>query len=417
MPESPHLSAEALLSPRLEQRIVPGLERVQAALAALGQPQRTFPSVLILGSNGKGSTAALLASLLTASGVRVGLYTSPHLVRLEERIQVGGKPIPVERLCTLVASLEVFPALSYFETLTVAAFLEFAAQRVDVAVIEAGLGGRWDAAAACEPMVSLLTNVGTDHQRWLGESRAEIASEKAAALRGRVAIVGEWDEEVEPAIRREATAPLTLVHEWARVEAAAGDGPGHHVEFTVGEVSGRAVLPLVGAHQRRNAALALAGAAALSQLGIAPPLSSPTLIAGISNVRWPGRWQWLSTPSGRLLLDGAHNREAMTALAASLDSQGLAGVVNLVFSCLDDKPLEAMARLLNPRVRRVIVVPLTSPRAMDLATMVAVFPGCSTAPSTAEALAMFANDPAPILLTGSLRLVGEALAWLETLHG
>jgi dihydrofolate synthase/folylpolyglutamate synthase len=416
VPESPHLSAEALLSPRLEQRILPGLERVQLALAALGQPQRAFPSVLVLGTNGKGSTAALLASLLSASGVRVGLYTSPHLVRLEERIQVAGRPIPAERLRTLIASLESFPALSYFETLTVAAFLEFAAQRVEVAVIEAGLGGRWDAAATCEPVVSLLTNVGTDHQRWLGESRAEIAAEKAAALRGRMAIVGEWDEEVETAIRREASAPLTRVEEWARVEAAAGDGQRDHVEFTVGKVCGRAVLPLAGAHQRRNAALALAGRAALSQLGIVPPLSPSALTSGISGVRWPGRWQWLHTPRGRLLLDGAHNREAMTALAASLDTQGLAGVVNLVFSCLDDKPLEAMARVLNPRVRRVVVVPLASPRATDLATLAAAFPGCATAPSIAEALAMFADDPAPILLTGSLRLVGEALAWAETLH-
>lgn len=416
MPESPHLSAEALLSPRLEQRILPGLQRVEAALDALGHPQRAFPSVLVLGTNGKGSTAALLASLLSASGVRVGLYTSPHLVRLEERIQVAGRPIPAERLRALIASLETFPALSYFETLTVAAFLEFAAQGVEVAVVEAGLGGRWDAATTCEPVVSLLTNVGTDHQRWLGDSRAEIAAEKAAALRGRVSIVGEWDEEVEPAIRREATAPLTLAQHWARVEASAGDGQYDHVEFTVAGVCGRAVLPLAGAHQRRNAALALAGRAALSQLGIAPPLSPSALSSGISSVRWPGRWQWLNTPRGRLLLDGAHNREAMTVLAASLDSQGLAGVVNLVFSCLDDKPLEAMARLLNPRVRRVVVVPLTSPRATDLATLAAAFPGCSTASSTAGALATLAADPAPILLTGSLRLVGEALAWAETLH-
>lgn len=416
MPTSLHLSAETLLSPRLEQRIVPGLERVEAALTALGQPQRSFRSVLVLGTNGKGSTAALLASLLSSAGVRVGLYTSPHLVHVEERIQVAGAAISAGRLRDTVASLNRFPTLSYFETLTVAAFLEFAAQQVEVAVVEAGLGGRWDAAATCEPVVSLLTNVGTDHQRWLGESRALIAAEKAAALRGRVAVIGEWDEEVEPAIRREAKAPLTLVHDWARVEACPEEGCEGLVEISMGAVRGRAVLPLVGAHQRRNAALALAGAAALAHLGVAPYPSFPTVAAGFSSVRWPGRWQWLQTPSCLLLLDGAHNREAMTALAATLDAQGLSGAVNLVFSCLDDKPLDDMARLLLPRVRRTVVVPLASPRATDLATLAAAFPGCSTAPSTAQALVMLADDPAPALLTGSLRLVGEALAWAEAFH-
>lgn len=417
MPESPHLTAEALLSPRLEQRIVPGLERVEAALAALGQPQRLFPSILVLGTNGKGSTAAMLASVLAAAGVRVGLYTSPHLVNVEERIVLAGTAIPAGRLREIVAALERFPTLSYFETLTVAAFLEFAAQRVELAVVEAGLGGRWDAATACEPVASLLTNIGTDHQRWLGASRIEIAAEKAAALRGRIAIVGEWDEEVEPAIREEATAPLTLSGEWARVDAPGGRSQGGSIEFAVGKVNGSATLPLLGAHQRRNAALALAGAAALAQLGVTPPLSRRNVSAGLEALRWPGRWHWVQSPTYRLLLDGAHNREAMAALTSTLDAEGLSGTVNLVYSCLDDKPLPDMARLLNPRVRRVVVAPLASPRAMDLATLAAAFPGCSTAPSTAQAIATLAGDPAPVLLTGSLRLVGEALAWVRHIDG
>ncbi len=423
MPQSPHLTAETLLAPRLEQRIVPGLERVEAALAALGQPQRAFPSALVLGTNGKGSTAALLASVLGASGMRVGLYTSPHLRRVEERIQVNGAAISPGRLRELVASLERFPSLSYFETLTVTAFVEFALQRVDVAVVEAGLGGRWDAAAACEPVVSLLTNVGTDHQRWLGASRAEIAAEKAAALRGKVAIVGELDEEVEPVIRREACAPVTHVEEWAQVSEAAsrrhrrreGVKPlsRRRVNVTIAGVTSGADLPLVGAHQRRNAALALAGAAALARFGIAPPLSPRIVRDGLARVSWPGRWHWLASSTGRLLLDGAHNREAMAALTSTLDAEGLSGSVNLLFSCLDDKPAEDMARLLTPRVRRVVVTSLASPRATKLATLAAVFPGCATARSTAQGLAQLAADPAPVLVTGSLRLVGEVLEAVE----
>ncbi len=425
MPEPPHLTVEALLAPRLEQRIVPGLERVEAALAALGQPQRAFPAALVLGTNGKGSTAALLASVLAAAGMRVGLYTSPHLRRVEERIQIGGAAISSDRLRQLVTSLERFPSLSYFETLTVAAFVEFARQRVDVAVVEAGLGGRWDAAATCEPVVSLLTNVGTDHQRWLGYSRPEIAAEKAAALRGRVAIVGELDDEVEPVIRREASAPVTSVSAWAQVDEATGERrrrgrdiqppSGRPVRVAVAGVTTSADLPLVGAHQRRNAALALAGAAALAGCGVAPPLSPHIIKEGLARVAWPGRWQWLATPTHRLLLDGAHNREAMVALTSTLDAEGLAGEVNLIFSCLDDKPLDDMARLLNPRVNRVIVTSLASPRATKLATLAAAFPGCATAPSPAHALALFADDPTPVLITGSLRLVGEVLQALE--HG
>lgn len=413
MSESPHLTAETLLAPRLEQRIVPGLERIQAALEALGQPQKAFTSVLVLGTNGKGSTAAFLASLLGAAGVRVGLYTSPHLVRVEERIRVGDQPIEPWRLREIVIQLQAFPALSYFEALTAAAFLEFAAQGVEVAVVEAGLGGRWDASRTCGPLVSLLTNVGTDHQRWLGATRAEIAAEKAAALTGAVAVVGEWDEEVELAIRREALAPITTLDRWAEVlPARAGCGlDPTAVEVMVGRVHCTARLPLVGAHQRRNAALALAGAAVLAELGAVAPLNAAVVQRGLAAARWPGRWQWLEKGKRRLLLDGAHNREAMAALVATLDAEGLSGKVNLIFSCLDDKPLAEMAQLLRPRVRRVVVAPLDSPRATDLATLAAAFPGCATAPSTAQALAMLAPDPTPVLLTGSLRLVGEALAW------
>lgn len=430
------VTAAELLAPRLEQRIVPGLDRVQRALAAFGNPHQRFASVLIVGTNGKGATAALLASILHAHGVRVGLYTSPHLVRVEERIRVGGGTIDPEALARLVGELDRHPELSYFETLTVAALRHFAATGVQVAVLEAGLGGRWDAVNAVRPVVSLLTNVGTDHCDWLGPTRAHIAAEKAAALRGREAVVGGWDAEVEAAIRAHAEAPISLASEWAQagfaargtVPAAPGSGRGRLVDregpggwdgpapplrsprisASVESIRLAATLPLAGAHQLDNLRLALAGAAALARHAAMPPLEREALVRGIEGVRWPGRLQWVEHAGCRLLLDGAHNREATAALAAALDQMGLSGHINLLFSCLHDKPLAAMAALLAPRVRRQTVVALESPRAVPAKTLAAAFPGAAVAADVAAALA--ASDPAtPTLVTGSLYLVGEVL--------
>ncbi len=431
----PHaLGAEALLAPRLEQRILPGLERILGALDALGRPGRALASVLVLGTNGKGSTAALLAGILQAHGLRVGLYTSPHLIDVEERIRVDGTSVSRPRLAELVARLERFPDLSYFETLTCAAVLEFTARHVDIAVMEAGLGGRWDASSAVEPLVALLTNVGTDHQQWLGSTRAAIAAEKAAALRGREAIVGAWDEEVEPVIRGVAApgTPLSLASDWASV-APLFQGSNvrmfegsktrtfepvnlrtfeqTRVAFHVGDLSGKAALPLAGEHQMENLTLALAGAAALARHGVIGPLRPEAVRRGIEGVSWPGRLQWCRLRGRDLLVDGAHNLEAAASLAAALDAAGLSGTMHLLFSCLDDKPLEAMAGLMRPRVTGVTVAPIASPRATPLQELAAAFPGCSRAGTVAAALLEVPTDR-PTLVTGSLRLAGEVLAML-----
>ena len=430
MSGTPALDAERLLAPRLEQRILPGLERMERALDALGHPERAFTPVLVLGTNGKGSTAALLAGILGAHGLSVGLYTSPHLVTIEERIRVRGANVERARLAELVARLGRFPELSFFETLTCAAVVEFAESRVEVAVMEAGLGGRWDASSAAAPAVALLTNVGTDHQKWLGSTRAEIAAEKAAALSGREAIVGTWDDEVEPVIRANARpgTPISLASAWASVighraqgagrsDGCRGVAPcGQRVAFRAGSVDGEAELPLAGGHQLANLGLALAGAAALAKHRLVPALAAGAVRRGIEGVRWPGRMQWSAAHGRRLLVDGAHNLEAMTALAAALDAMGLSGRVHLLFSCLDDKPLAAMAALLRPRVTGVTVVPIASPRATPVRALAAAFPGCRVAPAAAAALAELPADR-PTLVTGSLRLAGEVLAAAGGNHG
>ncbi len=437
MSGTPALGAEALLAPRLEQRILPGLDRMRRALAALGRPETGFPAVLVLGTNGKGSTSALLAAMLQSHGMNAGLYTSPHLVAVEERVRVGGATVGRARLAELVAELARFPDLSYFETLTCAALLEFAARKVDIAVMEAGLGGRWDASAAAPPVVALLTNVGTDHMRWLGPTRAAIAAEKAAALSGREAIVGAWDREVAPVIRASAApgTPISLASDWARVRGRRAPGAAHRngvqvaagrsapfaapsgqdLTFEAGTISGEASLPLAGEHQLANLALALAGAAALAKHGLGPALDAAAVRRGIEGVSWPGRLQWCRAAGRDLLVDGAHNREAMAALAGALDAMGLSGTLHLLFSCLDDKPLDAMAALLRPRVRSVTVTEIASPRATPVAALAAAFPGCRQAGTAAAALLELPADR-PTLVTGSLRLAGEVLAAIGGEH-
>ncbi len=400
---------EQLLSARWEARIVPGLERIRRALGFLGHPEKRFPSVLVLGTNGKGSTCAFLASLLQQLGLRVGLYTSPHLVSVGERIQLNGKPLGPEELLPWVQRLAQLPELSYFETLTAVAFAVFADNHVDLAVVEAGLGGRWDATNAKDHELVLLTNVGTDHQHWLGPTREHIAAEKAAAIRGREGILGQVDEAILPVIRAHAdpNAPLSHACSWARVHALDHE-PGlfPQVEVETCGLRYSATLPLAGPFQARNYELALAGLAALASHRLVPKPTLAALLAGTRQTRWPGRMELVRLGPNTLLLDGAHNLEAVEALVAGLRRAQLAGQLDLIFSCLSDKPLLPMAQLLQPCARQVTVVSLDSPRALPLPQLAAAFPGCRQATNVRAALA--AADPQVItLVTGSLRLVGE----------
>lgn len=383
------------------------------ALRFLGNPERSFPSVLVLGTNGKGSTAAFLASILQSMGLRVGLYTSPHLVRVEERIRVNGQPLATGEMLFWVQSLSRFPELSYFETLTAAAFAAFAENHVDIAVVEAGLGGRWDATNAKAHEVALLTNVGTDHRDWLGPTRTHVAAEKAAAMRGKEGILGAWDEDLLPVVQAHA-APhtrLTPAHQWVEVKSEPGAGPSLYPAVRA-RAFGEAWslrLPLAGPYQIHNYRLALAGLAALERLGLVPRPTLAALISGTLATRWPGRLEEVRWQGRRFLLDGAHNLEAMEALTGALTGAGLAGKLDLIFSCLSDKPLEAMAKLLWPLSGRVQVVQLASPRRRDLAELARAFPACTPAPSVRHALEAASPDRLT-LVTGSLRLVGEALA-------
>ncbi len=382
------------------QKIRPGLARTRALLAALGSPQSSFRTLLVGGTNGKGSTAATAAAVLEAAGLRVGLTTSPHLVRVNERVRLpGGRDVPAEGLdavLSLVAAVSGDGALrpTYFEALVVAACELFRRARVEIAVVEVGIGGRLDATNVLEPEVAVVTNVAADHLETLGPTLEDVAREKAGIFRrGRRALTTERGGML-PVLRAEA----------ARV--------GADLEEVAPSAEWEGLSPLAGAHQRENVVLGVAAARAVAAL------DTETVRRGVAATRWPGRLQTIPRPGSRpLLVDGAHNPAGAAAVAAHLDAAGLAGRVDLVFGALGDKAVEAMFAPLARRAGRVVLVAPDSPRAIPPESL-AVRLGREDLPraaSLAEALALLegAEDDAPILVAGSLVLAGEALALVE----
>ncbi len=383
------------------QRIRPGLARTKTLLAALGNPERAFRSILVAGTNGKGSTAAAISAILTAAGLSTGLYTSPHLVRVTERIRIRETEVSetvlgaaLSRIASVAGSGDHAP--TYFESLTVAAFDIFKREDVEVAVVEVGIGGRLDATNVLAPDVSVVTNVGADHLEVLGPTIQDVARQKAGIFRPG-----------QPALTAAAGEALRTLQEEARLVGARLLSVPESDRFDD-------AFPLAGRHQRSNVALAVAAARAMA------PLSDEEIDRGLRATRWPGRLQWVRRSNGRpVLLDAAHNPDGARALAAYLDEQGLGGRVDLIFGALAEKDVTGMFRELAVRARRVILVAPASSRALSLADLCARL-GRSredTAASFSAALdrldrekPMDSNDP--IVVTGSIVLVGEALALL-----
>lgn len=378
-------------------RILPDLGRMRAALKKLGHPERDFPSILIVGTNGKGSTAAMLSSILQASGLRVGRYTSPHLVDVRERIVVGAERIPEEDFGEMLGKMESFPDLSFFETLTVMAFLEFSRRKVDVAVLEAGMGGRWDATRTAGSAIAGLSSVALDHSRWLGESIEEIAADKGSALAA--AAIGIIAPSVEDRILPALGAP-EAVRASRRLEVRAAAGASCEVRFPDGRRM-RLQPPLVGAHQLSNLHLALALGDAASSLGWIGQLEEESVRRGLETCSWPGRLSEIRLDGHRVLLDGAHNAEAASALARELEGRDES--YDLLFSCLDDKPVEEMAEILRPHCARVVICPLEDARAMALKRLQEAWPEALRADDPLSGLELLGER---VVAAGSLRLVG-----------
>ncbi|PWB74924.1 MAG: dihydrofolate synthase [Holophagae bacterium] len=388
------------LQRRRPARIRPLLDRIREVLGSLGDPQLSLPSILIVGTNGKGSTAAMLEAVLAAHGLRVGLYTSPHLVRVEERIRLAGSPIDAAALAGHLATLDRYPDLTFFEALTAAAFLAFSDSGLDGAVLEAGMGGRWDATRVAESEIAGLTNVGSDHARWLGERVEERAADKGAALMAaRLRVLGDG---VAPELLPHLGAgPFLTAAELIDLEPLARG----RLLVGWGEGSTEVAVPFAGAHQTANLRLALALARCAADAGWIDRLRPDAVRDGLARADWPGRLSVHRVRERWVLLDCAHNLEGAAALAAYLAGRPI--LYHLLFSCLDDKPVEAMASILRPHVGNVVVFELEDERAMPIDRLRAAFPEAEVAPSVDAALRRL---PDPVVAAGSLRVAGELLA-------
>lgn len=342
----------------------------------------------------------MLAAVLSAHGVATGLYTSPHLIRVEERVQLDGRPVSSAELGRRLAMLDRFADLTYFETLTAAAFEIFSDAGVEVAVLEAGMGGSWDATRLADSAIVGLTNVGSDHRRWLGDDRRAIARDKGRALAAAErAVVG---REVDRDLLADLSAP-DAIPVGSLVDCVGGPGGRVRLRWDGKEVT--AEMPLPGSFQRDNLQLALALAQQAAEAGWLSQLDPQRVLEGLGKLRWPGRLSTHRVAGREVLVDCAHNLEAARALAHFLGDVDRR--FNLVFSCLDDKPVGEMAAILRPCVAEIAVCSLADERAMPVEDLVAAFPGAKVDDTPLECLKQLGD---PVLAAGSIRLVGQLLA-------
>ncbi|MGB8029003.1 MAG: folylpolyglutamate synthase/dihydrofolate synthase family protein [Terracidiphilus sp.] len=413
-----------LYAPRGKPQRRFSVDEVRILLDAVGNPHQHFPSVLIAGTNGKGSTASTLASILIEAGQRTGLYTSPHLERPNERIRLGREEIADDDFARLyfcvhdagqqlllAGRLAQLP--SYFEILTALAFLHFAESKVDVAVLEVGMGGRLDATNVVDPLLSIVTDISLDHMEWLGPTISSIAREKAGILRPGGTMITLLQHPEANQVLGEVATELGVrgVNAAPYVPAVGTSGP-----YTV-DALGAAIKvdsPLAGAHQQRNVALAVAAAVELAEHH-AFPMMPAAIENGIRRTRWPGRLERIAKNDTEWILDVAHNPAGAWALRAAV--RGILEAHQprlLVFSCLRDKPLSEMAQILFPLFDEVIVAPIQSARATALEDLLAAAAATGTpamaADSVSDALRMAQARAAGgiAVVSGSVYLVGEA---------
>jgi len=391
------------------------LERVTAALQLCGSPQLRFPALHIAGTNGKGSTAALLHSLLSAAGYRVGLFTSPHLIDFRERIRLGRTPISEQDVVNEVAAIRgrIEPAgirLTPFEMMTVLAFCAFARAQIDVAVIEVGLGGRLDATNVLSPLVSMITSIGLDHQAYLGSTLAHIAWEKGGIIKpGVPVVIGQVDAESRSILSDLARQVGSALYAFGQNFTICDD--------TDGTVAYRGLvwrltnvrLGLRGRFQQQNAAVALA---ALEVLRTSFPASEDNLRQGLRTATWPGRLDVVSEHP-LVVLDGAHNPQAIETLIAELPGVLQGRRVKLLFSVMRDKDWRTMVPMLTRIADEIVVTRVQQARAEDPAVLQAAFlpfRPVRVIMDAQEACRQLMTEAGPndaVVVCGSLFLVGE----------
>jgi dihydrofolate synthase/folylpolyglutamate synthase len=437
------------------------LAHMRVLLGAMEHPERVFPSVLIAGTNGKGSTAATLASILLASGLRTGLYTSPHLIRINERIRINGKGIgdddfarlhgEVDRIAErLVEQGELPWHPSFFEMMTAIAFLHFARARVEIAVLEVGMGGRLDATNVVEPLVSVIADIALDHQKFLGDTVGEIAREKVGIIRpGGVVVTLPQQPEANDVIgntildlgargvsavqyvppispgsgeylaARSAEKPLTAEEAEENAEKRT---PQFVYRYPL-QVMGEQILvesPLVGRHQLRNLALAVATAEELRKQGFTA-ITPASMERGIRETRWPGRFQVVAARPGwpEIVLDVAHNPAGAWALRSALSERYDNRPLIFVFGAMRDKAISEMTEILFPLAERVVATRAENPRSASpeeiqqagSRTATEIGPVAEVGAALERARAGAAPE-AVIVVTGSIYLVGEAMRYL-----
>jgi dihydrofolate synthase/folylpolyglutamate synthase len=383
-----------------------GLENTRKLAALAGHPEQRLRFVHVAGTNGKGSTCAMLESIYRQAGLRTGLFTSPHLVSFRERIQVRGELISEKDIVRLVkkfrALLEEFPKdhhPTFFEVVTVMALDFFAERSCDLVIWETGLGGRLDATNIVTPLASVITNIALDHQQWLGDTLEKIAFEKAGIIKPGVPVATAADEPKALAVIRDVAkqknAPLTVV------DANPTNLPD--------------VLPLRGEHQRRNAVLALS---VVNLLQMQIPVSAQQIESGLRQVQWPGRLQLLEKPDGRkILLDGAHNIAGAKVLREAVEKDFPAPKRALILGIFWDKDWRKICGILGPLAGQILTVPVSSQRTANPDDLTEA---CRAAnPSATVSICRSLSDALQkaaaerfVIITGSLYLIGEALELL-----
>lgn len=380
------MNAQSWLDSLQGSGIRPGLDRMRALLRALKSPHKKYPSIIVAGTNGKGSTSATIAAILDAAGYRTGFYTSPHLVDIRERWKIAGQWISNEELDRCIEELQraaektnILP--TYFEALTLIAFVAFARAQCNMVVLEVGMGGRLDATNVVKPIAAVITPVGMDHMEFLGETLREIAFEKAGVIhRGAKVLTSNDDPLVLDVIRKRAGKfGIDVIH-----------------------VQEEHDTPLPGPFQRRNAALAVRTA---RELGI----SESAIEEGVRNTQWRGRLEHLTYGGKEIWIDGGHNLHAVTQTAPYLDEQ-VPRPRLLVFGMMSDKDVQPVVDRLFPLFDRVISTEPYPPRSVKADA----FANATPIPHPDDAFrAALASDERGIVITGSLYLAGAAIAFFD----
>ena len=422
-----YAAAVAALFDRQPNRMVPDLDRIRDLTELLGHPETAYPVIHVTGTNGKTTTAAMIAALLGALGLSAGTYTSPHLQDVRERIRIAGEPVDRETIASGLAYLEPFLAqvdasrpepVTFFEVLTALAFVHFADAPVDVGVLEVGMGGRWDATNVADAQVAVLTDISLDHPE-LGPRVVDVAGEKSGIIKpGTITVTAAQPEDAAAVIEQAAAAaggPLVVAgRDFGLIDRRTAVGGQHlHLRGVTGEVAD-VYLPLHGLHQAANAAYALAAVEAF--LGFAGGIDPDVIREGFAAVRSPGRLEVIRFDGqAPVILDGAHNPAGIASLAVALANEFAFRHRVVVLGVLADKDLDAMVAQLQPVADHVVVTQAPSDRAAPAEQLAKVVRAAGlsveTADSIPEALDLargLAADTDAVVVTGSLYTVGAA---------